>query len=482
MNMSLSLSALLPELLLLLGICVILLLGVFREGKILRLSYRATLFLLIYLVWVLHHNLVADLPSLVVAKGNYIHDRLSDLLKLASVVLSIFLFINTEPYLEAKQMPRPEYYVMALVSLLGTFVMISAQSLLVIYLGLELVSLPVYALIALDRDNRYSAEAAMKYFVMGALASGMLLYGMSLAYGVTHTLSIATLVQLQPIEASGHLMMFSLSVVLMVSGMAFKLGAVPFHMWLPDVYEGAPTPVTAFLAALPKIAGLAMSVRLLALWLGEPGGTATIWQPLLLILSMSSIALGNVVAIAQTNIKRMLGYSTIGHMGFLLLGILAGSQEGYSAAVFYGMTYALMSVCAFGILLLLTETGVEVEEITDLRGLGTRSPWYALLMLFAMFSLAGIPPLVGFYAKFAVLQAAIDAGYIWPVAVALFFSVVGAFYYLRIVKVMYFEAAEVTLPIVASPVVSAALSINGLALVLMGIFPGWLFSLCRQVF
>jgi NADH-quinone oxidoreductase subunit N len=480
MNIFLSLSAILPELLLLVGICGVLLVGLFGEEAIPRISYRTSLLVLVFLIWMLHHNLGAELPAAIVAKGNYIHDRLSDLLKLSSVILTLLLFVNTEPYLESREIPRLEYYVMALVSLLGTFVMISAQSLLVVYLGLELVSLPIYALIAIRRDVSIPAEAAMKYFVMGALASGMLLYGISLAYGVTHSLSITAIANPAATIMEGGMLMFSLAVVLIVTGISFKLGAVPFHMWLPDVYEGAPTPVTAYISALPKIAGLAMALRILAFWLGEET-LQEIWQPLLIIVAVASVVLGNVVAIAQSNIKRMLAYSTIGHIGFLLIGILAGTAQGYSAAVFYIITYSLVTVCAFSILILLSEAGVEAENIDDLRGLGTRSPWYALIMLFVMFSLAGIPPLVGFYAKFAVLQAAVDSGFVWVAGVALLFSVIGAYYYLRIIKVMYFDAAEVQTPVIATPSVAVALTVNGVAVLLFGIFPSWLFNLCKAV-
>jgi len=481
MNMSLSLTAFLPELLLLLGICSVLLIGLFTEQAIPKISYRITLLVLAILIWAVHHNLVAELQPIIVSGGNYIHDRLSDLLKLASVILTLLLFISTEPYLASREIPRLEYYVMALVSLLGTFVMISAQSLLVVYLGLELVSLPIYALIAIRRDVTVPAEAAMKYFIMGAMASGMLLYGISLTYGVTHSLSLSGVLTAADIQATGDMLMFSLGVVFIVTGIAFKLGAVPFHMWVPDVYDGAPIPVTGFISALPKIAGVAMAIRILAFWLGDASLHAT-WQPLLIILAVASVILGNVVAIAQSNIKRMLAYSTIGHVSFLLMGILAGTVEGYSAAVFYIITYSLVTICAFSVLLLLSESGLEVSDIDDLRGLATRSPWYALIMLFVMFSLAGVPPFVGFYAKFAILKAVVDADLVWLAALALVFSVIGAFYYLRVVKVMYFDAPEVKAPIVPPASVAVALSINGVAVLLIGIFPSWLFALCKAVF
>lgn len=480
MNLTVNLTALLPELLLLIGICSVLLVGLFKEGTTPKISYRIALLFLLFIAWAIYHNLEADLQSIVVSHGNYIHDRLADLLKLTALILTLFLFINTDPYLESRNIPRLEYYVMAMVSLLGTFVLISAHSLLVVYLGLELVSLPVYALIAIRRDISTPAEAAMKYFVMGAMASGMLLYGISLTYGVTQTLSLTALIEMSSIQSTGQMMMFSLGVVFIVIGIAFKLGAVPFHMWLPDVYEGAPTPVTAYISALPKIAGLAMAIRILAYWLGDPSFHAT-WQSLLIVLALASVVGGNLAAIAQKNIKRMLAYSTIGHVGFLLMGILAGNAQGYAASVFYIITYSLVTVCAFGILLLLSETEGEIEDIDDLRGLAVRSPWYALIMLFVMFSLAGVPPLVGFYAKFAVLKAVIGADFVWIAVVALISSVIGAFYYLRVVKVMYFDAPEAQTPIVAAPAVAIALSINGLAVLLIGIFPGWLFNLCKDV-
>jgi NADH-quinone oxidoreductase subunit N len=372
--------------------------------------------------------------------------------------------------------------VLALFAMLGMMVMISANSLLVLYLGLELMSLCLYSMVALNRDSAVSTEAAMKYFVLGALASGVLLYGMSMLYGATGALNIEQIAQtIEAGKANRVLLVFGL--VFVVAGLAFKLGVVPFHMWIPDVYDGAPNAMTLFIGSAPKLAAFAMAIRLLVNGLVE---LAVDWQQMLMIMSVLSMAIGNLAAIAQSSIKRMLAYSTISHMGFVLLGLLAGKVGGnllsapdaYSAAMFYSIVYVLMSLGAFGMVLLLSRSGFEADVITDYRGLNQRAPWYAFLMLLLMFSLAGIPPTVGFYAKLAVLDAVIKTGQIWLAVFAVMMSLIGAFYYLRVVKVMYFDEPDTDAPIEAGFEMRVLLSANGLAVLVLGVMPGPLMALC----
>ena len=373
-------------------------------------------------------------------------------------------------------MRRGEFFALALFATLGMMVMISASSFLTLYLGLELQSLSLYAMVALRRGDRLATEAAMKYFVLGALASGMLLYGMSMLYGATGSLDIGEVAEtIVNGEANGTVLVFGL--VFIVAGIGFKLGAVPFHMWIPDVYQGAPTAVTLFIGSAPKLAAFAFAMRLLVDALPE---LAADWGDMLIILSVLSLAIGNITAIAQTNLKRMLAYSTISHIGFLLLGILSGTTDGFSAAMFYVVTYVLMTLASFGMILLLSREGFEAENLEDFKGLNQRSPWYAFIMLLVMFSLAGIPPTVGFYAKLSVLQAILDVGHVWLAVVAVLFSLIGAFYYLRVVKLMYFDAPEVTTVIAPRPEMKLLLSLNGLALLFFGILPQPLVAFCAH--
>jgi NADH-quinone oxidoreductase subunit N len=412
----------------------------------------------------------------------FVADLMAHTLKLVSYVAVAACFVYSRRYLADRDMLRGEYFVLALFALLGMMVMISASHLLALYLGLELMSLCLYSMVALNRDSAVSTEAAMKYFILGALASGVLLYGMSMLYGATGTLNIEQIAQtIAAGKANKVVLVFGL--VFVVAGLAFKLGVVPFHMWIPDVYDGAPNAMTLFIGAAPKLAAFAMAMRLLVNGLVE---LAVDWQQMLVIMSVLSMALGNFAAIAQTNIKRMLAYSTISHMGFVLLGLLAGKVGGnllsapdaYSAAMFYSIVYVLMSLGAFGTVLLVSRAGFEADQITDYRGLNQRAPWYAFLMLLLMFSLAGIPPTVGFYAKLAVLDAVIKAGQVWLAVFAVLMSLIGAFYYLRVVKVMYFDDAETDAPIEVGLDMRVLLSANGLAVLVLGVLPGPLMSLC----
>ncbi len=409
--------------------------------------------------------------------GSFIRDAMGDVLKVFIYLITAVVFLYSREYLQARKLFKGEFFVLGLFAVLGMMIMVSAYSLLTLYLGLELLSLSLYAMVAMHRDSMPASEAAMKYFILGAIASGMLLYGMSLLYGATGKLEITAIAEIVGQSALDDVVLL-LAVTFIVVGLAFKLGAVPFHMWIPDVYHGAPTPVTLFISAAPKIAAFAMLMRLLVEGLG---GLHVQWQDMLVILAALSIVLGNVVAIAQRNIKRMLAYSTIAHVGFLLLGILSGSTAGNSGAMFYVLVYALMTLGAFGMVLLLSRAGFEADAIEDFKGLNERSPWFAFVMLILMFSMAGVPPLVGFYAKLAVLRAVVDAGLVWLAVLAVLFSVVGAFYYLRIVKFMYFDKPEESAPIGAAFDMRAVMSANGLLILGLGIYPSALMALCVTV-
>jgi len=474
----------LPEVLLLVGACVLMLADARARDR--RLGYwiaQATLLAcLLATLWVLD---VSNGRRYYIFNGLFVADTLSHLLKATCYLAVSTALVYSRQYLLDRGLLRGEFISLLLFSLLGMMVLISASSFITVYLGLELMSLCLYALVALNRESAQATEAAMKYFVLGALSSGLLLYGMSMIYGATGTLEIPAVARevarLAPSEAEHRFLVFGL--VFVVAGLAFKVGVVPFHMWIPDVYHGAPTPVTLVIGSGPKIAAFAMAVRLLVN--GLPALAAD-WQQMLALLAILSIALGNITAIAQSNLKRMLAYSAIANMGFLLLGLLSGVVDGntlnagaaYSASLFYIITYAIMTVGAFGILLLLSRAGFDCERLDDMRGLNRRSPWYAFMMMIIMLSLAGLPPTVGFYAKFVVLSAAVNAGWIWLAVAAVILSVVGAFYYLRVVKLMYFDDPVDTAPITGSFGARVLMSANGLAVLAFGIFPGSLMALC----
>ncbi len=416
----------------------------------------------------------------------FLDDPVGDLLKSAASFCVAAVLIYGRRHLQDRNLESPEYYIILLLAALGICVLISAGSLVTIYLGLELLSLASYALVALDRDSVRSTEAAMKYFVLGALASGLLLYGISMVYGATQSLNLMDIARaLSPdnLEAPINRSVLLFGLVFVMAGIAFKIGLVPFHMWIPDVYEGAPTPVTLFIASTPKLAAFAMAYRLLAIGMWD---LAEHWQRMLLIVGMASIVLGNLAAIAQTSLKRMLAYSGISHMGFMVLGMASGVLQGtqgfaYSSALFYVLTYALTALAAFGILLLFSRNGRELESIDDFKGLSKTSGWWAGLMAIVMFSMAGIPFFVGFFSKFYVLQALILAGHLWLAVAAVMMSLVGAFYYLRVVKVMFFDTPAEPCTVVPGYGVQSMLSINVLALAAIGIFPGMLMKICSFV-
>ena len=409
--------------------------------------------------------------------GHYVSDPMGTVLKLFNYAVAAVVLLYSRDYLAKRGLFKGEYFLLALFAVLGINVMISAGSLLSMYLGIEILSLSLYAMVAFDRDNGIAAESAMKYFVLGAIASGALLYGISLVYGVTGTFMLDALSQ-GLAGASPKNIGLILGLVFIVVGVAFKFGAVPFHMWIPDVYHGAPTAVTLFIGSAPKLASFALTMRVLAEGLG---GMTDAWQDMLVVLAVLSMAAGNVIAIAQTNLKRMLAYSTISHVGFILLGILAGTAEGYEAALFYTLTYVIMATGSFGVILLLSRKGFESDELDDLKGLNQRSPWFAFVMLVLMFGTAGVPPMVGFWAKVQVISAVLNIGLTWLAVAAVFFSVIGAFYYLRVVKLMYFDAPQEGAAIEASSGFRWVLSANALLVLALGLMPGWLLQLCASV-
>lgn len=466
----------LPEIFLLAMACIVLLVDVYLKDEQRIVTYVLSELALIITLAVI--AMTASTETVIAFNGTFISDSLAVVLKFAVVALVAIVFVYSKDYLIERKIFKGEFYVLGLFGVLGMMMMISAHHFLSLYLGLELLSLSLYAMVAFDRENPKASEAAMKYFVLGAIASGMLLYGLSMVYGMTGSLNIAEVATaISQLQEMNIVLVFGL--VFMVIGLSFKLGAVPFHMWVPDVYHGAPTTVTSYIASAPKIAGFALIMRLLVEGMGDLHSD---WQGMLMILAVLSMALGNVVAIAQTNLKRMLAYSTISHVGFILLGVLAANKDGYSAAMFYTLTYSLMSLGGFGMIILLTRSGFEAENLTDFKGLNQRSPWFAFMMLILMFSMAGVPPTVGFWAKLTVLKAVIDVDMLWLALVAVFFSVVGVFYYLRVIKLMYFDDAEDQSPIVKSRDMQVALSANGLAILLLGIYPTALMSICVAVF
>jgi len=469
-----------PELWVLVMACVILVVDLFlreeRRGIIQLLALGTLVFAAII---TLRADYLADgLRSATAFNGSFIRDPMGDVLKLFSFVVLGLVYIYAKFCLRQFRMFRADFYTLSLFALLGIMLLISANSLVTIYLGLELISLSSYALVAFDRDSPRGSEAAMKYFVLGSMASGMLLYGMSMIYGATGTMDLQLVAEsVKGAGADNTLLVFGL--VFVIVGLAFKLGVVPFHMWIPDVYEGAPVATTLFISSVPKMAAFAMAIRLLQTGLG---GLQDDWSQMLAILSVLSIVLGNLAAIAQTNIKRMLAYSTISHMGFVLLGLLPGTPDGFGAGMFYVIVYSLMSAAAFGMVIMLSGRGVEAEKLDDFKGLNQRDSWYAAIMAMVMFSMAGVPVFVGFFAKWLVIKAALDAGLLWLAIVAVVFSVVGAFYYIRVVKLMYFDEPVTEAAIEAPVDFRAAISLNGIMMLGLGIFSSSLIAICMASF
>ncbi len=472
----LNLTPALPEIFLLTMACVVLLADVYKPaGQTMISWWLAQISLLVTLFIVL--AVQTDGPTLLF-NGVYVTDAVSVIMKVAILAVSMVAFVYSLEYQRAREQIQGEYYVLGLFAILGMLIMVSAHHFLVLYLGLELMSLSLYAMIAMHRDSKDACEAAMKYFVLGAIASGMLLYGMSMIYGITGNLDLAAITSaIQAQEGGNALLVFG--VVFLVVGIGFKLGAVPFHMWVPDVYHGAPTPVTLFIGSAPKIAALALTLRILADGLQE---LVSDWQQMLLMLSILSIAVGNIIAISQTNIKRMLAYSAISHMGYMLLGLVAGTDAGYAASLFYVIVYAIMTIGGFGMIILLGRNGFESDRLDDFKGLAKRSPWFAVVMMILMFSMAGVPPFAGFWSKWFVLKEVIDAGYSGLAIAAVLFSVIGAFYYLRIIKLMFFDEDETGNGITSAPATCMVMSANSAVVVLLGLMPGSLMAVCVAAF
>ena len=424
-------------------------------------------------------NLIGE--SATIFSGTFVLDNLGSTFKVFVLGFSVIALVYSRQYLIVHELLRNEYFILALMSILGMMVMISGHSLLTLYLGLEIMSLSLYGLIATARDRAFAIEAALKYFVLGAIASGLLLYGMSMIYGITGGLDIA---QISNFASSSKLesqetLILNFGLVFLVIGVAFKLGAVPFHMWVPDVYQGSPTSVTMFLSTVPKIAAVALLVRLLIDGLGN---FQQYWADLFMILAVLSIAVGSLVALTQVNIKRMLAYSTISHVGFVLLGFMTGVLEGYGSAVFYVLAYILMSLAAFGSIIALNRNGFEADQVSDFKGLSKHSPWFALIMLVVMLSMAGVPPFIGFYSKLFILQQVISEGYVILAVVAVIFAVISAYYYLQVIKTMYFDESDKEI-IVSAPIdLKVVLSLNGILILLIGLMPSFWMNLSVSLF
>lgn len=472
-----TLYPVLPEVFLLSAACLVLVVDVFLHHKFKIVTYFLSLFAIIgtfvLTVW------VSNAETQILFDNSYIRDPLSDQVKLGLLAVTCLALIYAKDYLLEQKIYRGEYFMLVLFATLGMLVMASAYSLLTIYLGLELLALSLYSLVPFNRDSPVGAESGIKYFVLGALASGVLLYGMSMIYGASMALSFSDIAAaINSAQVDQTFLVFGL--VFIVIGVAFKFGAVPFHMWVPDVYQGAPTAVTLLLSSAPKIAAFVLAIRLLVD--GMPGLAAQ-WQDMLIILAVASIVLGNLIAIAQTNIKRMLAYSTVAHVGFIFLGLLTANPKGYAAALFYSLVYAITAVGSFGVLAVLSQRGLDMEHIADLRGLHERHPWIAAMMLLLLFSMAGVPPTVGFFAKLFVLEAIVDLDKIWLAGIAVFFSIIAAYYYLRVIKVMYFDKPDPETSIIRVGYSSSfVLSINGLSVLIFGIFPTFLVSICYAAF
>jgi len=474
-----SLLVALPEIFLLSAIVVVLLLDLFLTKGFKQVTYYLTQISL-FITGLLAFNLIGH-PETVIFSNSFVLDDMASVFKVFMMGSAMVAMVYSRHYLTQHDLFRGEYFVLVLLSILGMMVMVSGYSLLTLYLGLEILSLSLYTLIAIARKRSGAIEAALKYFVLGAIASGLLLYGMSMIYGISGSLNISEISAFASDAnlASRETLIINFGLVFLVIGIAFKLGAVPFHMWVPDVYQGSPTSVTMFISTVPKIAAVAMLVRLLVDGLGA---MHPYWSDLFMILALLSIALGSVVALMQTNIKRMLAYSTISHVGFVMLGFVTGVITGYGAATFYILVYVLMSLAAFGVIILLNKKGFEAEEISDYKGLSKSSPWFALMMLVVMLSMAGVPPFIGFYSKFFILQQVISAGFVTVAIIAVVFAVISAYYYLQIIKSMYFNDAEQELTITVPMDIKLVLSINAILILVVGLFPDFWMKLALSLF
>ncbi|MBT6634933.1 MAG: NADH-quinone oxidoreductase subunit NuoN [Gammaproteobacteria bacterium] len=468
----------LPELFLLFAISLILLFDLFVSQRLKQFTYYLTQIALL-ITGFLAFNLIGE--NATIFSGTFVLDSLGSTFKVFILGFAIIALVYTRHYLKAHELLRNEYFILAMMSILGMMVMVSGHSLLTLYLGLEIMSLSLYALIATARDRASAIEAALKYFVLGAIASGLLLYGMSMIYGISGSLDISQISSFASASTLGsqQTLILNFGLVFLVIGIAFKLGAVPFHMWVPDVYQGSPTSVTMFLSTVPKIAAIALLIRLLIDGLGE---LQHYWADLFMILAVLSIAIGSLVALTQTNIKRMLAYSTISHIGFVLLGFVTGVVDGYGAAVFYVLAYILMSLAAFGSIIVLNRKGFEADQISDFQGLSKHSPWFALIMLVVMLSMAGVPPFIGFYSKLFILQQVVAEGYVIFAITAVIFAVISAYYYLQIIKTMYFDDVDKEILVSAPLDMKVVLSINGILILVVGLMPSFWMELSVSLF
>ena len=471
-NSGLGLAA--PEIFLSLAACAILMLDLMiKDAQRQTTGVLAVISLLVTAVLVV----AEPVSGRVIALGGLFElDRMAQVLKVVTLLTVAVVFVYSTDYLRRRAILKGEYYVLGLFATLGAMVLTSAASLITLYLGLELMSLCLYAMVAFDRESGVAAESAIKYFVLGSMASGTLLYGMSIVYGVTGSLELSTIAAAVHNGFADNVGLL-FGIAFLIVGIGFKLGAVPFHMWIPDVYEGSPTCVTVFIGTASKLAAFALAMRLLPEALA---GSQTDWSQMLVVLSVLSIVIGNVVAIAQTNLKRMLAYSTISHIGYILLGLLAGTAQGYQAAMFYMISYVIVACGAFGMILLLARQGFEADRLVDFKGLNARSPWFAGMMAILMFSLAGLPPFIGFWAKLGVIQAVLNVDYTWLAVVAVLFSVVGAYYYLRVVKLMYFDDPTDSAVLGGSLLMRSLLSANALLVFGLGIAPAALITICQR--
>lgn len=465
-----------PEMTLLGMICVVLIADLFVDNTRRAITFWLSIASLLLTAWALADT--APDGRIVTFDGSYVSDSLSQTLKLGAVLFVGIAFFYARDYLRANDLNKGEFYLLGLFGLLGIMIMTSANSLLTMYMGLETLALAQYALVAIDRNNVTSAEAAMKYFVLGAIASGCLLYGISWVYGSTGTIQFDEIAEVLATRPEVNALPLWFGLAFLVVGIAFKFGAVPFHMWVPDVYQGARSSVTLYVGSAPKLAALALTLRVLVDGLG---GLYELWSDMVMIIAVLSLLLGNFVAIVQSNIKRMLAYSTIGHVGFILLAVFTGTEQGYAAALFYTLTYVVAAAGAFGMVILLSRRGYEAENLSDFKGLNARSPWYAVLMMFLMFSMAGIPPFIGFFGKLNAINAVLAIGYTELAVIMVLASVVGAYYYLRVIWYMYFEKPADQAVLATSTDTRLVMSLNGIAVLALGLLPGWLWTLCLQV-
>ncbi|MGB0495855.1 MAG: NADH-quinone oxidoreductase subunit NuoN [Kangiellaceae bacterium] len=472
---SINYSSIGSEIFLIIAICSIMIVDLFQRDKERKLTFFLTQATLIVLFTISAQNL--DVVSQITFSKHWVYDLLAVVLKLGIYVTAFIALLYARPFIRERNLMRGEYYLLTLFSVLGMMVMVSANSFLTAYLGLELLSLSLYALVALQRDSNLASEAAVKYFIMGGLASGFLLYGTSLVYGVTGTVIFSDVASyLNTHEAN---LMIQLGLVFIIVGIAFKFGAAPFHMWLPDIYHGSPSSITAYISSVPKIAAFGMAIRV---FFGAFGDNVSDWAPMITIAALLSIVLGNIIALVQTNLKRMLSYSAIAHIGYFLLGLSVANEQAYSASMFYIIVYAIMTLAGFGIVIFLSSGNKDYQQISDLKGMGRYHPWYALMFTIVMISMAGIPPLIGFWPKLEIFRILVANGFVLEAVIAIAFSVVGLVYYLKVVKEMFFAESDEQPNVSTSRSLKIALSINCLLLIIFGLMPDSVYQYCIAAF